>query len=149
MPDKLQSWKFFFSVFLMERPYNTLNKVAVLMVFYCEIFKILKNSFFAKHFQWPLLKFNSCSQRGPEQKSVLLSTINTRLSWEKVFDVTKFGTSGINLPKGSNSWFFFYPFKPWSILDFAITKWFCCLTCFAKVFMLLFFLSNSVITFLS
>ena len=34
---------------------------------------------------------------------------------------------------------FYYPFKPFSILNFAKTEWFCYATCFAKVFLLFFF----------
>ena len=34
---------------------------------------------------------------------------------------------------------FFYPFKPFSILNFAMTEWLCHVTRFAKVFLLFFF----------
>ena len=37
----------------------------------------------------------------------------------------------------------FYPFKLFRILNFAMTKWFCPVTGFVKVSLLLFFLSNS------
>ena len=33
----------------------------------------------------------------------------------------------------------FYPFKPFSILSFAMTEWLCHVTCFAKVYLILFF----------
>ena len=38
---------------------------------------------------------------------------------------------------------FYYPFKTFSIPDFAMTEWFCHVTCFAKVFLLLFFFSQT------
>ena len=47
-------------------------------------------------------------------------------------------TSVTNLPKGSNSWIF-YLFKPFSILNFAMKKWFCRVTCFVRVFLFCFF----------
>ena len=37
----------------------------------------------------------------------------------------------------------YYPFKPFIMLNFAITKWFCYVTCFTKVFLLLFFFSQT------
>ena len=53
----------------------------------------------------------------------------------------KISTSVTNLPRGGNSWIF-YPFKPFSILDFAMTEWFCWVTSFAKVFLLFFSLKQ-------
>ena len=43
-------------------------------------------------------------------------------------------------------WFLAYPFKPFSILNFAITELFCHVTCFAKNFLLLFFFSHIFFT---
>ena len=41
---------------------------------------------------------------------------------------------------------FFYPLKPFSILNFATKKWLCHVTCFAKTFLLLLFcLSNKIV----
>ena len=51
------------------------------------------------------------------------------------------GTSVTNLPKGGKSWILF---KPYSILNFAMTGWFCYRTCFAKIFCCCFFLSNII-----
>ena len=34
---------------------------------------------------------------------------------------------------------FFYTFKPFSILNFAMAEWFCHITCFSKVYLILFF----------
>ena len=36
---------------------------------------------------------------------------------------------------------FYYSFKHFTILNFAMMEWFCYVTCFAKVFLLLFFFS--------
>ena len=38
---------------------------------------------------------------------------------------------------------FYYSFKRFSILNFAMTKWFCCVDCFVKVSLLLFFFSQT------
>ena len=51
------------------------------------------------------------------------------------------GTSVTNLPKGGKSWILF---KPYSILNFAMTGWFCYRTCFAKIFCCCFFLWNII-----
>ena len=48
-----------------------------------EICKISKSSFFTEDFQWLLLTFNSCFQRGLEKKPVRQSAINTISSWKK------------------------------------------------------------------
>ena len=93
--------------------------------------KFLRSPFFKEQLQWLLLRLNSCFQRSPEQKPVPLSAIDTRFSWKKVF----VSTSVTNLTKGSNFWFF-YPFKPFNILNFAMTEWLCHATCFAKIFLL-------------
>ena len=61
----------------------------------------------------------------------------------------KISTSVTNLPRGGNSWFFFYPFKPFSILHFPMKEWFCHGTCFVKVSLLLFFFLLSNLIFLS
>ena len=97
--------------------------------------KFLRSPFLKEQLQWLLLRFNSCFQRNPEQKPVPLSAIDTRFSWKKVFAAAKISVSVTNLTKGSNFWFF-YPFKPFNILNFAMIEWLCHATCFAKVFLL-------------
>ena len=56
----------------------------------------------------------------------------------------KISTSETNLSKGGIIHDFFYPSKPFSILNFAMTEWFCYVTCFAKIFlsMLCYFITH-------
>ena len=56
----------------------------------------------------------------------------------------KISTSVTNLPKEGNSWFFFFILlNLFSILNFGMTEWFSHVTCSAKVFLLLFFFSQT------
>ena len=77
---KLQSWR------LCLKETST-------QVFSCEICKNFKNTFFYRA-HCLLLMFNSYFQRDREQKPVLLSAINTRFSWKKVFTVTTYQNTG-------------------------------------------------------
>ena len=57
-----------------------------------------------------------------------------QLIWPKnVFAAAKINTSVTNLARRSNSWNLF---KPFSILNFAMIKWFCRVTCFVEIFSL-------------
>ena len=60
------------------------------------------------------------------------------ISRNTFFYRTPLVAASANLPNGGNFWFF-YPFKPFSISNFAMAKWFCHVTCFAKVYLILFF----------
>ena len=100
---------------------------------------LFKTSFFTEQLQWLLLRFNLCFQSSREQKSVPLWAINTRFSWRKVFSAMKISTSVQIYLREVIPDFFFYPFKTLRILNFALMKWFCPVTCFVKVFLLLFF----------
>ena len=133
-------------------------------MFSCD--KIFKNIFFDRTTPLVLLRFNSCFQRSTEQKRVRLSAVNTKFSWRTPATLLERGSSiakilrtpilknicerlllkisfsVTNLTKGGNFWFF-YPFNPFGILNFAMTEWFCHVTCFAKVSCYCFFsLSN-------
>ena len=92
--------------------------------------KYLRTPILTEQLQWLLLTFNSYFQRIPERKPVGLLAINTRFSWEKVFAVAKISTSVRKIiPE------FIYPFfSVLSFLNFAMKKWFCRVTCFAKIF---------------
>ena len=78
-------------------------------------------------------------KEGSGTKPVRLSAINTRFSWKKLFASGKrsINASVTNLSKRGTPWIF-YPFIPFSILNFAKKKWFCLVTCFAIVFKLFF-----------
>ena len=92
--------------------------------------KYLRTPILTEQLQWLLLTFNSYFQRIPERKMVQLLAINTRFSWKKVFAVAKISTSVRKIiPE------FIYPFfSVLSFLNFAMKKWFCRVTCFAKIF---------------
>ena len=72
---------------------SLVNKETSTQVFSCKISKNFKNIFFIEQLQWLLLRFNSCFQRSPEQKPVLLSVnkyiINTKFSLKKAFAAAK------------------------------------------------------------
>ena len=72
---------------------------------------------------------------------VIASTYFVKPLWTAASynQILKISTSETNLPKGVISWFFILlNLLPVSILNFALTKWFCHGTCFAKVFLLFF-----------
>ena len=86
-------------------------------VFYCEYCKIFKNTWKTSVNILKHLKYF-------EKHLRTFASENQHLS-------TKFTNE-------SNSWIFY-------ILNFAVPKWFCCETCFVKVFLWCFFFSNSFI----
>ena len=70
--------------------------------------------------------------KSPEQNPVRLSAVHTKLSWKTVFAAAKIITSVKSLQQVGNFWFF-YSFKPISILKFAMIKWLLCETCFTHI----------------
>ena len=70
------------------------------------------------------------------------------ISKKTFFHRTPLVATSANLPKGGNFWFF-YRFKPFSILNFAMAEWFCHITCFCGTFFSrtnMIFLSQKVVT---
>ena len=77
---------------------------------------------------------------------VWLSAIHTKINWKKVFAPVKISTSVTNIPQVGNSWIF-YPFKPFSTLEFAKTKWFFHGTCSGNAFLPLLFFSQTFLCY--
>ena len=61
-----------------------------------------------------------------------------RVSWTSTTPILKNICERLLLKRKEGKFGFFYPFKPFKILNVAITEWFFHVTCFAKVSLLLF-----------
>ena len=91
----------------------------------------LRTPFFTEQLQWLFLRFSSCFQTNPEQKP-------QRLSADKKYLLPRKSAPQWEIYRRKVIAEFFYPFKLFSP-KFSMTKWFCCVICFVKVFLLLFF----------
>ena len=91
--------------------------------------KYLRTPILTEQLRWLLLTFNLYFEKIPERNPVRLLAINTRFSRKKVFAVAKISTSVRKIiPE------FICPFfSALSFLNFAMKKWFCRVSCFAKV----------------
>ena len=90
------------------------------------------------------LRKRICCHENPKAVTVFSSSIGKFLRTPILKNICewlllKISTSVTNLPKGDKSLIsdFFYPFKPFSILNFSMAEWFCHVTCFTKVCLLL------------
>ena len=126
---------------------NSIKKRLQHSYFPVKLAKFLKTPFFREEFQWLLLTFNSRFQRSWEQKPVWLSAINTRFGSRKTApeencpSTPKLTLTGRLFSLGAIVWLspnpktnpnlesnvipeFYYPFKAFTILNFAMTECF-------------------------